>query len=328
MKALKKLYGRDVHISRLTLLMLAWLIFMAATKFGKFFTSVSLQTMLSQFPEFGLMALGVMLCMVTGGIDLSVVGVANFTSISMGILLKRMAAPDGAIAPASIALVFALGMGLGALCGAFNGILVSRVGIPPILATLGTSQLFTGIGIVLTEGKAVSKLPALYAEVVAGKIGWLPVQSAIFIAMALFVGWLLARTTYGPRIYLLGTSARAAKFSGLNNDRLLVETYLLSGVCAALGGLVMLANYTSARADYGAVYTLQCVLIVVLGGVSPNGGKGKLSGVVLAIVFLQLLTSGLNRFREVNPFLIPLIWGGVLVLVMVWDYFTARGTRA
>lgn len=328
MKAFKKLYGRDVHISRLTLLMLAWLIFMAATKFGKFFTSVSLQTMLSQFPEFGLMALGVMLCMVTGGIDLSVVGVANFTSISMGILLKRMAAPDGAIAPASIALVFALGMGLGALCGAFNGILVSRVGIPPILATLGTSQLFTGIGIVLTEGKAVSKLPALYAEVVAGKIGWLPVQSAIFIAMALFVGWLLARTTYGPRIYLLGTSARAAKFSGLNNDRLLVETYLLSGVCAALGGLVMLANYTSARADYGAVYTLQCVLIVVLGGVSPNGGKGKLSGVVLAIVFLQLLTSGLNRFREVNPFLIPLIWGGVLVLVMVWDYFTARGTRA
>ncbi|MEA4899691.1 MAG: ABC transporter permease [Christensenellaceae bacterium] len=328
MKALKKLYGRDVHISRLTLLMLAWLIFMAATKFGKFFTSVSLQTMLSQFPEFGLMALGVMLCMVTGGIDLSVVGVANFTSISMGILLKRMAAPDGAISPASIALVFALGMGLGALCGAFNGILVSRVGIPPILATLGTSQLFTGIGIVLTEGKAVSKLPALYAEVVAGKIGWLPVQSAIFIAMALFVGWLLARTTYGPRIYLLGTSARAAKFSGLNNDRLLVETYLLSGVCAALGGLVMLANYTSARADYGAVYTLQCVLIVVLGGVSPNGGKGKLSGVVLAIVFLQLLTSGLNRFREVNPFLIPLIWGGVLVLVMVWDYFTARGTRA
>ncbi|MGJ4851020.1 ABC transporter permease [Bacillota bacterium Meth-B3] len=328
MKAFKKLYGRDVHISRLTLLMLAWLIFMAVTKFGKFFTSVSLQTMLSQFPEFGLMALGVMLCMVTGGIDLSVVGVANFTSISMGILLKRMAAPDGAIAPASIALVFALGMGLGALCGAFNGILVSRVGIPPILATLGTSQLFTGIGIVLTEGKAVSKLPALYAEVVAGKIGWLPVQSAIFIAMALFVGWLLARTTYGPRIYLLGTSARAAKFSGLNNDRLLVETYLLSGVCAALGGLVMLANYTSARADYGAVYTLQCVLIVVLGGVSPNGGKGKLSGVVLAIVFLQLLTSGLNRFREVNPFLIPLIWGGVLVLVMVWDYFTARGTRA
>lgn len=328
MKALKKLYGRDVHISRLTLLMLAWLIFMAVTKFGKFFTLVSLQTMLSQFPEFGLMALGVMLCMITGGIDLSVVGVANFTSISMGILLKQLAGPDGTITPVSIALVFALGMGLGALCGAFNGVLVSRVRIPPILATLGTSQLFTGIGIVLTEGKAVSKLPMRYAEVVAGKLGALPVQSVVFIAMALFVGWLLARTTYGPRIYLLGTSERAARFSGLNNDRLLVETYLLSGVCAALGGLVMLANYTSARADYGAVYTLQCVLIVVLGGVSPNGGKGKLSGVVLAIVFLQLLTSGLNRFREVNPFLIPLIWGGVLVLVMVWDYFTARKVRA
>ncbi len=327
MNALKKAYGRDVHFSRLVLLMLAWLAFMAATKFGKFFTPVSFQTMMAQFPEFGLMSLGVMLCMITGGIDLSVVGIANFVSISMGLLLKALGGDSGTISPWTIVLIFLAGMALGALSGAMNGFLISKIHIPPILATLGTYQLFTGLGIVLTEGKAVSKLPAMYAEAVAGKVGFFPVPTLIFIAVAAVIGFLLTRTTFGPRIYMLGTSARAAKFSGLKNGRLLVETYLLSGVCAALGGLVMLANYNSARADYGTVYTLQCVLIVVLGGVNPSGGRGKLSGVVLAICFLQMLSSGLNRFREVNPFLIPLIWGGVLVLVMVLNTVSARKKR-
>lgn len=324
MNPIRKLYNQDVHISRLLLLMILWLGFMAVTKFDKFFTPISAQTMLAQFPEFGLMSLGVMLCMVTGGIDLSVVGIANFTAITMGLLLKQIGGESGEIGPMVIVLVFAIGMAIGALCGAFNGLLVSKVHIPPILATLGTYQLFTGLGIVMTEGKAVSKIPALYAEVVAGKLGFLPVQSVIYLVAAVVIAVLLSLTTFGPRIYMLGTSSRAAHFSGLKNDRLLIKTYLLSGICAALGGLIMLANYTSARSDYGTVYTLQCVLIVVLGGVSPSGGKGRLSGVVLATLFLQMLSSGLNRFREINAFLIPLIWGGVLVLVMVWNTISER----
>jgi simple sugar transport system permease protein len=97
---------------------------------------------------------------------------------------------------------------------------------------------------------------------------------------------------------------------------------MLSGICAALGGVVMLANYNSARADYGTVYTLQCVLIVVLGGVSTVGGKGRISGVVLAICVLQMLSSGLNRFPQVSSFFIPLIWGGVLITIMVLNHFT------
>jgi simple sugar transport system permease protein len=218
---------------------------------------------------------------------------------------------------------------VGAAAGAINGFLVSKVKIPPILATLGSYELFSGIAIVLTKGKAVSKLPMAYSELMAGKIfGVIPTQLLVFAVVAAFVGFLLSRTTYGPKLYMLGTSEKAARFSGLKNDRLLMKTYILSGVCAALGGLIMLANYNSARADYGTVYTLQCVLIVVLGGVSPSGGKGKLSGVLLAILVLQILSSGLNRFSEINPFFIPLIWGGVLLVVMVLDYFTEKGQRA
>ncbi len=314
---------KDVHIARLLGLMALWMIFMAIFRFNKFYTLINFQTMAAQFPEFGLMALGIMLCMITGGIDLSVVGVANFASIAAGILLKEMSSGGEELTGFGIFIVMAFGVLIGAVAGIFNGILISKVKIPPILATLGSYELFTGIAIILTKGKAISGLPLTYAETIASKLfGFIPIQLLFFVAMVIVISFLLNRTTYGTRLYMLGTNATAAKFSGLKVDRLLIKTYMLSGICAALGGLIMLANYNSARADYGTVYTLQCVLIVVLGGVDPAGGKGRIGGAVLAICVLQMLSSGLNRFPQISSFYIPLIWGGVLLLVMVLNFFT------
>ena len=316
-------YRRDRHIARLILMMVVWAVFMAITRFDKFYTLINFQTMASQFPEFGLMSLGIMVCMITGGIDLSTVGVANLVSICTATLMKAVATEENEIAVYVIPLCFVIAILMGAAAGAFNGFLVSRVRIPPILATLGTSELFTGIGIVITDGKAVSKLPRMYSSAINSKIfGLIPTQLVFFAVMALVIWFLLMRTTYGTKIYMIGTSSKAAVFSGIRTNLLLVKTYMISGICAALGGMVMLANYNSARADYGTVYTLQCVLIVVLGGVNPNGGSGKVSGVVLAICLLQMLQTGINRFPQISSYYISLIWGGVLILVMVLNYFT------
>ena len=316
-------YRRDRHIARLILMMVIWAVFMAITRFDKFYTLINFQTMASQFPEFGLMSLGIMVCMITGGIDLSTVGVANLVSICTATLMKAMATEENEIAVYVIPLCFVIAILMGAAAGAFNGFLVSKVRIPPILATLGTSELFTGIGIVITDGMAVSKLPRMYSSAINSKIfGLIPTQLVFFAVMALVIWFLLMRTTYGTKIYMIGTSSKAAVFSGIRTNLLLVKTYMISGICAALGGMVMLANYNSARADYGTVYTLQCVLIVVLGGVNPNGGSGKVSGVVLAICLLQMLQTGINRFPQISSYYISLIWGGVLILVMVLNYFT------
>ncbi|MDI9520137.1 MAG: ABC transporter permease [Bacillota bacterium] len=319
---------KDSHVVRLLLVMAIWLIFMALTKPTRFYTLINFQTMASQFPEYGLMSLGVMLCMITGGIDLSPVAVANLVSVLMAMLLKELA-PDGGLPGYAIPLVFLLGAAMGAALGIMNGILVSKVRIPPILATLGMSELLTGVAIVITGGAAVSKLPMEYATTINSKIaGLVPVQLVIFSVMAVLVWFLLSRTTFGTKLYLLGTNPQAARYSGLNNDRLLILTYMISGIAAALGGLVMLANYNSARANYGSVYVLQCILVVVLGGVSPSGGRGKISGVVLAILLLRMLETGINRFPQISSYYISLIWGGVLLLVMVLDYFSAyRGPR-
>lgn len=323
---LSKPYSKDVYMTRLIGIMLLWMLFMALFKFDKFYTLINFQTMAAQFPEFGLMALGVMLCMITGGIDLSVVGVANFVAIVSGILLKQLVNPTGELLPIAIPIVFSVSLMLGACAGAFNGFLVSIIKIPPILATLGTLELFGGIGIVLTKGKAISQIPFGYSQILTHKVfNLIPAQLILFIVVVLVIAFLINFTTYGKKLYLTGTNMTAARFSGIRTKSVIIKTYMISSMSAALAGLIMLANYNSARADYGTVYTLQCVLIVVLGGVNPAGGKGKISGVVLAICVLQMLSSGLNRFPQISSFYIPLIWGGVLIAVMVINYFTEQG---
>ena len=333
MKTLGKLYRRDRHISRLILMLILWLAFMAITCFDKFFTIKNFQKIASAFPEYGLMALGAMVCMITGGIDLSSVGIANLTGIAMATFMKGQVNEAGEAAGWVIPAALVMSIICGMIAGGINGVLISKIKIPPILATLGVNQLLTGISMVITNGKAVSGIPAAYSELINNKVlnvvpgkrgtvsGLIPVQLIIFVLVAVLIWFVLARTTYGSKLYMIGTNEKVARFSGLKVDRILIKTYALSGICAALGGMIMLANYSVARSDYGSQYTLQCILIAVLGGVSPNGGRGKLSGVMLAIVLLSLLEAGINRFPQISSYYITLIWGAVLLLVMVLNYF-------
>lgn len=332
MNKLLAIYRKDRHISRLVIMIVAWMIFMAITRFSKFYTVINFTTMASQFPEFGIMALGGMLCMITGGIDLSSVGVANVTSITMGMFMKTQMV-EGSISAFTMIAAFAMAICIGLVVGAINGVLISKIKIPPILTTLGMNQLVTGISMVITGGNAVSDLPMNYAETINQKLikvipgkrgvmqGVLPVQLIFFVVIALIIWFLLARTSFGKKIYMIGTNENVARFSGVKVDRMLIKTYAISGICAAIGGMIMLANYNSARSDYGSVYTLQCILIVVLGGVDPKGGRGKISGVLLAIILLRLLETGLNRFPQISSYYINLIYGAVLLLVMVLNYF-------
>ena len=324
MSKLKKIYRGNPHLYRLLGITLVWMVFMAITRFDKFYSFKNFQTIATQFPEFGLMALGVMLCMMTGGIDLSCVGVANTTSILCAMLMTSMAGESGVLSVASYPVVVLLVLTVGFVCGMFSGFLVAKVRIPPILATLGVNELLTGICMVLTGGAAMSSFPKEMTTMLASNLGGIvPVRLIVFVVVAVIIWFMLTRTTYGTKLLLLGTSEKVAKYSGMKTERMLLRTYTTSGICSALGGLMMLSTYASARADYGTQYTLQTILIVVLGGVSPNGGKGKISGVILAIILLKMLESGINRFQNISSYYISLIWGGVLILAMVLDYLTA-----
>ncbi|MDO4259779.1 MAG: ABC transporter permease [Actinomycetaceae bacterium] len=313
------LIHRDPWSARLLVVMAGLLVFFAVMRPSQFFSLRTWSSMATQFPEYGLLALGVMVTMFTAGIDLSVVAIANLTGICTAMLLRAWVGTSGGVGASltSVLIAVATAAVVGTACGAFNGFLVSRLKIPAILATLGTLELFGGIAIILTEGKPMSGLPKAFGAVFAHKLfGAIPMSLLIFIVCAIIAGLILSVTGFGKKILMLGTNETAARFSGMQIRSLLMRTYIMSGILAAIAGIVMLAAYNSAKADNGASYTLLTVLIVVLGGVNPNGGSGRLTGVILSILMLQVLSSGLNMFTNISNFYRALIWGVVLLVVI------------
>jgi simple sugar transport system permease protein len=273
------------------------------------------------------MAIGVSLTMITGGIDLAVVGTANLSAIFAAKYLIAVA-PRGTPADQVLGAIFvavALAIVVGLAAGAFSGFLIAWLRIPAILATLGTQQLFTGIAIVLTEGRPISRLPILYSQIGNTELfGFLPVPFILYVLMAVLIGLVLGKTRFGLQLYLVGANPKAALYAGIENKIVLLKTYMLSGLLSTIAGLIMMARANSAKADYGSAYTLQCVLIAVLGGVDPAGGFGTIRGVTLAVLILQFLSSGLNMFEHVSNFYRDVIWGGVLILALIFNWAIAR----
>ncbi len=324
--------ARLTHAPEVRLAVIAVAIFalMAALAPERFLSAQNLTSMAFQFPEFAILALAMTLAMMTGGIDLSVVGVANLSSVLAALILTSVAGPAMA-EPAAVAVVVlacAVAVATGAVCGFANGVLVARFGLPPILATLGSGLVFAGIAVALTGGSAVMGFPAAVAWLGNGLVLGIPVPLILFAFLAVALHVILTRTAFGLRVTMYGANPRAALFAALDIDRLLLRVYTLAGVFAALAGLVIMSRANSAKADYGSSYLLLAVLIAVLGGVNPYGGYGRVIGVALAVLSMQFLSSGLNML-QVSNFARELIWGALLIFVMVintidWRALTAR----
>jgi simple sugar transport system permease protein len=300
------------------------LVGMSAALPSRFPTIDNFQSMSVQFPEIGILAIAIMLTMLTGGIDLSIIGIANLSGILAALTLTWLVPPEvTSLATAIFGVVAAIvvALAVGSLCGLLNGLLVANVGITPILATLGTMSLFTGFGIVITKGTAVFAIPE-FLYIGGGVVLGVPVPLLIFAAIAMLFSVILNRTAFGFRLYLFGTNPTAARFSGISAKQILIRTYILSGVLAAVAGIIFLSRNNSAKPDYASSYVLQAILVVILGGVNPSGGFGKISGLVLAILALQFLSTGFNMLLITysgSNFFKEFAWGAVLLLVMVID---------
>jgi simple sugar transport system permease protein len=185
-----------------------------------------------------------------------------------------------------------------------------------MLVTLCGGQLYTGLGVVITKGPAITGLPDSIQKIGNSSIGIIPIALIIFIVIAVILNFILKYTVYGKQLYFMGTNALASRYAGINNLRVTLLTYMLSGVLAAVAGIIIISHYGSAKSDYGSSYILLTLLIVVLGGVAASGGRGKVTGVVLAVVILQLISSAFNILRF-NSFIKTFVWGLLLIVVMV-----------
>jgi simple sugar transport system permease protein len=222
-------------------------------------------------------------------------------------------------------VLLALGAGLlvSILIGLLNGFLIANLEVSPILATLGTMILLNGVSIVLTKGYVISGFPPFILFLGNGQVLGIPMPMIIFILCAAIMALILSRTRLGMSVYMLGSNETACHYSGIDNRKVLMKTYLISGIYAGMAAIVMMSRFNSAKADYGESYLLMTVLASVLGGVSAAGGFGKVSGLVIALVILQVVSNGLNLLR-VNNFLTIAIWGIILILVMVANYLSKQ----
>ncbi|MBS4074138.1 ABC transporter permease [Ameyamaea chiangmaiensis] len=278
-------------------------------------------------PELGLLSIAMMLTMLSGGIDLSVIGLANLAGILAGLFFHATAGASGPDLRHAGAAVLCGGIGIavtaGIVGGAINGLLITRARVTPILATIGSGQIFTGIALVLTGGPAIVGFPGAWSAIGNGRVLGVAAPLVIFIVIAGTIGGLLTRTPFGLSLKLIGTNTRAATFSGLRTGRTVLLSYILSGTLAATAGILLSARTNAAKSDYGISYLLQAVLIAVLGGTNPAGGRGSVWGVTLALFALMLLSSGLQLMRFSN-FLVDFIWGAFLLLSIALNALRQR----
>ncbi|TCL71426.1 ABC transporter permease [Rhizobium sp. BK251] len=278
----------------------------------------TLQSFMYQLPLLGLLSLAMVVPLITGGLNLAIIATTNQCALLMVWIMRSMITPDMATVTvvAVIALALVAGLLLCLLIGLVTGSLVAYTGVHPILVTLGTKSLIDGISIYLTRGMALSGVPEIFTRIGSSTVFGVPVIFLILIAAAILLGVILRRTAFGISCAMIGSNVEAARYSAIDTKRVLVGVYTLSSLVCFVAALVMLVTFNSASADYAQSYLLVTILAAVLGGVDPFGGFGTVSGLMLALAILQIISSGFNQFGLSN-YLTVAIWGAILILVVM-----------
>lgn len=268
-----------------------------------------------------LIALPMTLIIVTGEIDLSVASTLGFTGALMGWFWNN---------GLSMEMIIPLCIVIGAVLGAFNGFLVTALGLPSLAVTIGTLALYRGLALVVLGDTAVADFPFDFTGWVMGTIGGgvVPNVLLLLIPLAVVFGIVLHATPVGRSLYAMGANDKAAHFSGIRVERTKFWLYVVSGAVAGLVGVLWTLRYSSARADNGAGLELAVVAAVLLGGVSIFGGKGSLPGVLAGVVLLAVLQNAL-RLQDFSGQALNIVTGALLVLsVLLPNIVTSIRTSA
>jgi ribose/xylose/arabinose/galactoside ABC-type transport system permease subunit len=283
-----------------------------------FLTVGNFQAMLQFGTVLALLAMGQTLVIVSGGggIDLSVGSILSL----VGVLFGLMATKAGIPIPVAVMIGLAAGLALGAI----NGVLVTLVGIPPIIATLGTLYLYGSLALVVTDGVPVSGFPDSFGFVGQRVLLGIPTQVLLVLApIAALLGWVVARTAFGRRVYLVGVNDVAAALSGISVWGTRIAVYALSGGLGAVGAMVTASWLMSARPDAGTGYELQSLTVAVLGGTNIFGGEGSLGGSLLAVLVVTIVAQGL-QLGNVDPTWQLGILGALLLVAVTLNEFVLR----
>ena len=285
-----------------------------------FATGGNFNSMLSDITEVAIIALPMTYIIVVGEIDLSVASVLGLAGALVGYLWNHNVPFE---------LIVPLVLVAGAIAGLVNGLLVTRLGLPSLAVTIGTLALYRGLAFVILGDQAVADLPTQYTDWAFGTFAGtqIPNPFVVFVVLAVVFGFVLHRTTFGRSLFAIGANEEAAFFSGLRVKRIKLGLFALSGVIAALAGVIFALRFGSARADNGNGLELSVVAVVLLGGVSIFGGKGNLVGVILAVLLLAAIRSALT-INDVADEVLTIVTGSLLLVSVLGPSVAARVAEA
>jgi ribose/xylose/arabinose/galactoside ABC-type transport system permease subunit len=256
-----------------------------------------------------------MVTLLSGGLNLSIIASANLCALAMAwVLTTHVPGAHGFMWGAWQVIAVLAGIAVAAIIGLINGFVIAYLGVSPILATLGTMTMCKGLSIGVTRGNVISGFPEPVVFLGNGTLAGIPVALMIFLALCVPMAVLLNKSPFGHKIYMIGSSEKATRYSGVDTKRVLLGVYVLSALLAFVAALVMMARFNSANAAYGESYLLVTILAAVLGGVNPFGGFGKVGGLIMALILLQVISSAFNLL-DFSPFLTLAIWGALIIAV-------------
>lgn len=290
---------------------------------NKFFNARSLATLAKDTSFIAIMAVGVTMVIISGGIDLSIGAIYALASVIGALVLHRYG-PEGANAAmspwvgVSLGLLACLGVALAA--GMVNGSMIVALGVHPFIITLGTMTIFRGIAFVITKGQSIGSYPQAFRDLVLWEVGdglsLVPLGIMLVVAQA---GWMfLSRMAAGRRVYAVGGNELASRYSGLKVGRIKVQVYLWSGVAAGIAALLNLGYYGGASSGDGQGYELNVIAAAVVGGASLSGGKGSAWGAVLGALIIQMINTGIV-ILGIDQNYSQIIVGVVVILAVILD---------
>ena len=314
MKSLKKRPVFSWNMFLVLLLVMEFVIF--GSKNAKFLRPALLLNSANDFLSICIISVFVTFVMITGGIDIQVASIVGLTSITIGVAWQDFGF--------SIWQAVALAVVIAALCGALSGFFIAYCGVQAMVVTLAGSFLYSGLALLVstlssTESyQGISGFPEEFKWITKYKVfGVIPFQIVIFLVLAVLAYLLLHRTKYGRKIFLVGVNQQAAEYSGINSRWVIMSTYILSAVSAAVTGVILTSYLGTAKSDLGSGLTMNIITAVVLGGTLSTGGKGSILGTALAAIAIGLLRFGMPLCFKINTQYLDIPIGVLLVVVVV-----------
>ena len=279
---------------------------------NRFLTPDNIFNILRQVSIVGIIAVGMTFIMLTGGIVLSVGSVAGFAGVGAALLMTEQSMNP--VLAAIIMCLFGIGLGLA------NGFFISKLAVPPFIATLGMMVSIRGLAYIITGGLPVFGFDASYTQLGQGYLGPIPIPVLIMAAVFIFGIIFLSKTRAGRHIYGVGGNEEASRLSGVNVSKIKFLVYAVGGFMSALAGLVILARTNSGQPNAGEGYEMDVITGVVLGGVSMTGGQGKLYMVIIGVLIMGILQNGMTMLG-INEFVQKFVRGMVLIAAVAFDSF-------